>query len=208
MAKRFTETGKWDKAWFRKLSPKMKCVREFLQDKCDHAGFWEIDMETISHFVNEKIELQEILDSFPDRVKLYKNTKLWYIGFIEFQYGELKENYNPHKPAVKILKKLNLWPRVHEDLGNPSPRVMDKYKDKDKDKENRGSVRGINFEFHDALFKFWNSLGIIKHRVDENNFKKRSYSAGSGISGSLHPTIYRSGLSARSTALPNTSVST
>lgn len=42
---RFTEPRKWDDVWFRKLGPLQKLVIFFLWDRCDQAGFWEIDID-------------------------------------------------------------------------------------------------------------------------------------------------------------------
>ena len=33
MAKRFTDTELWDKEWFMKLSPKLKCLVKLVRDK-------------------------------------------------------------------------------------------------------------------------------------------------------------------------------
>ena len=51
MAKRLSATEKWDKAWFRKLPPKYKCFWEYLRDKCDLIGLWEIDYEAASFHI-------------------------------------------------------------------------------------------------------------------------------------------------------------
>lgn len=50
MTRRFTETSKWEDKWFRKLPLAAKVLFEFLRDKCDVAGFWQIDPETASFF--------------------------------------------------------------------------------------------------------------------------------------------------------------
>lgn len=147
MAKRFTDTGKWDKAWFRKLTPKMKCVREFLQDRCDHAGVWEIDMETMSHFINEKVTLDEVMGAFDGQLERLGDDKIWYRGFVGFQYGDLKEDYNPHKPAIKRLQELNLLSTLGQDLNKPSLRLMDKDKDKDKEKDKDKNSRKTKIEY-------------------------------------------------------------
>ncbi len=138
MAKRFSDSEKWKKKWFRELPPVMKCVREFLQDNCDHAGVWEIDMKTMHHFINDStITLDQIVQQFGNKLKLLPDDKLWYMGFINFQYGVLKENYNPHKPALNRLKELGLTSTLQQPLTNTLESVMSKSKSKSKDKNKK-----------------------------------------------------------------------
>ena len=58
MAYRLTTTDKWDDKWFRSLNPLKKIMFIFLCDKCDLAGFYEIDLEDLSFRV--KAEEEEI----------------------------------------------------------------------------------------------------------------------------------------------------
>jgi len=46
MAYRYTNTDKWDDAWFVKLKPMEKLLFNFLCDKCDIAGFIELNSKT------------------------------------------------------------------------------------------------------------------------------------------------------------------
>ena len=135
MAKRFTETDIWKKKWFRKLSPKMKCAWQFLTAQCNHAGVWEIDIDLMGIFIGDEIEEEELFNSFGDRIEKIGSDKLWLVDFCSFQYGELKENYNPHKPAIKILEKYNLFSRVAQGLPKACPSLMEKDKEKEKDKD-------------------------------------------------------------------------
>ena len=53
MAKRFIDTKIWDKAWFRKLTPKNKLIWIYLLTRCDHAGIWDADWEAAEFFIGE-----------------------------------------------------------------------------------------------------------------------------------------------------------
>ncbi len=64
MAKRFTDTKKWQKPSFRKASWKMKLAWIYLVDNCDHAGIWDVDMDLLSYYVGSEISLDELLESF------------------------------------------------------------------------------------------------------------------------------------------------
>jgi hypothetical protein len=127
MAKRFTDTSKWDKAWFRELPPRMKCAYEFLRDRCDIAGFWEIDLAALEFFVGEKITLEELVKNL--KVEPANDNKISVVGFIEFQYGELSEACNAHKGIIRRLQKMKGSGTLQEPFKYPSRRVQDKDKD-------------------------------------------------------------------------------
>jgi hypothetical protein len=86
MAKRLTDTDKWNKPWYRKLKSKYKVAWEYLRDKCDHAGFIKIDAEIISIDTNEKFTNEEILNVFSTKLIQIKDNLFWIPKFIEFQY--------------------------------------------------------------------------------------------------------------------------
>jgi hypothetical protein len=50
VTRRFTETNKWEDPWFRRLPPAAKTLFEYLRDRCDIAGFWEVDLGTAAFF--------------------------------------------------------------------------------------------------------------------------------------------------------------
>jgi hypothetical protein len=128
MSKRFTDTGKWSKFWFRKLSPKMKCVWLFLCDQCDHAGIWEIDLESFEYFVGEPVTIAEMLCEFGDRIEIKNDEKMFIRSFIDFQYGELNPENRVHQSVINRIKKLQIKPLI-----SPLNGAKDKDKDKDKD---------------------------------------------------------------------------
>jgi hypothetical protein len=137
MAKRLTGTNKWDKAWFRKLSPRHKILWQFLCDKCDQAGMWEIDLDSATHFINDEEPITETdLSVFGDRVERYSNEKLWIVDFVEFQCGELSEKSPAHKPIFKLLKKYSLLDRVLNRVSNTLQEIeIEKEEEKEKEKE-------------------------------------------------------------------------
>lgn len=129
MSKRFTDTNKWDQAWFRKLKPKMKCAWAYLVDRCDHAGVLEVDLETMSFMVGEAISLEEIHVAFSNQIEFLSDEKLIIRAFIEFQYGELNPENRVHKSVLSRLEKVG----PNKALTSPLKRAKDKDKDKDKD---------------------------------------------------------------------------
>lgn len=131
MAKRFTDTAKWDHAWIRKLSPKFKCALFYILDKCDHAGIWVADFDAMSFNIGESITQQEFENAFSDKIRLIKNDKYFIESFIDFQYGELNPENRVHKSVLSKLEKEG----ANKPLKSPLKGAKDKDKDKDKEKD-------------------------------------------------------------------------
>lgn len=161
MAKRFTDTNIWDKAWFRKLPPRLKETWRYLCDKCDHAGIWEIDIEALVFNVGESVTMEEIQSYFGDRVKPLDDEKIFLPSFIPFQYKCDPENLNPenkvHKSVIRILEKYG----VCKPLASPLKGVKDKDKDKDKeldkDKESEKKSRILE-SLKEGMIQTWQYL--------------------------------------------------
>lgn len=109
MAKRFTDTDKWKKKWFRKLPVKYKALWQYLTDNCDKCGVWEVDFELAEIFIGEELNIDEIKDFFKKQYVELDGGKRWFIiDFIEFQYGLLNPNNPAHKNVYKELLERNL----------------------------------------------------------------------------------------------------
>ncbi len=146
MAKRFTDTNKWDKAWFRKLPIKYKAFWFFILDRCDHAGVWDIDLDSAKHFTGASFDMEGILSYFQGKIMQADNDHLVIIPFTSFQYGSVqfgsKCAKSAHKRLCSLGIDLNLLDPIFfnennsdltlkEPLANPYVRVKDKDKDKD-----------------------------------------------------------------------------
>jgi len=119
MPKRFTDSDKWRKSWFRKLTPEQKCFVLYLWDTCDRAGVWEVDFEEAEFYIG--IDINNPEDFLPENFVIIKfdNDKKWFLPkFLNFQY---ESGLNSNKPAIisvrKLLKKHNLCEIVNEMLG-------------------------------------------------------------------------------------------
>jgi hypothetical protein len=102
--KRQSDTNKWDKSWFRQLSPKHKALWEYLRDKCDAVGVIEANYEMFSFFVNDKITEVDIA-VFGNRIVKLPSGKLLIRKFVQFHYGKLTETSPPHRTYLKLIDK-------------------------------------------------------------------------------------------------------
>ena len=103
MAKRFTDSEKFRDYWYRALKPKHKCLWEFMLSECSIAGILELDFDSISFHIGEKITKDD-LKNFKDRVVFLEENKIFIAKFIKFQQNELNSNNPAHKNIIKILK--------------------------------------------------------------------------------------------------------
>lgn len=128
MAKRFTDTSKWDKQSFADLSLKMKMVWIYLCDKCDHAGVWEINLKLLSFQTGTKVTLREIGDAFGDWIEVH-GSKILLTNFLDFQYGNLNPNNRVHASILQRIEKL----APKKDLTSPLQGAKDMEEDMDKE---------------------------------------------------------------------------
>lgn len=140
MAKRFTDTGKWNKPFIRSMKAPYKLLWLYILDECDHAGVWQVDLDVAQIKIGEKLNLETALSSFSEKVYPFDGGGKWFIpDFIEFQYGELNPDNRAHKSVLNILSKYNLLNIQIKPLASPLHGAMDMDKDKDKDKESEKS---------------------------------------------------------------------
>jgi hypothetical protein len=133
MAKRFTDTEKWERPWFRELPNKYKILWCYILDKCDIAGVWYVDLKLASFLIGERYDRQEAEKYLDKQIAI--NGNRWLIkDFIAFQYGCLSETNKIHG---NVMAKLSIFNEKVDGayMGYISPINGVKEKDKDKDKE-------------------------------------------------------------------------
>lgn len=106
MTIRNTETEKWNDPWFRRLSPASKLVFLYLCDRCDIAGFWEIDTELAEfHIGYDQNIIKGALKGLGEKIE--KNQQyIWLRNFIRRQRNlPLNTANNAHRGIVKRLQE-------------------------------------------------------------------------------------------------------
>lgn len=143
MKMRFTDTHKWQKLWFRGISPEAKLLLLYLYDRCGDAGVIEKDPLRYSFETGLNVgEVEPSLKELIDLNKLKSLSDRFYIlpSFIKFQYPKgIKRGYNPHKSVFRELDKheINIdeidIPTLEEALPKAT-KIKDKIRIKDKNK--------------------------------------------------------------------------
>lgn len=149
MAKRFTDTELWDKEWFMKLSPKLKCLVKLVRDKADLAGVWSPNWVLANSYIGEEVSEKELLniDEGNQFAKL-ENGKIICVDFIQFQYGKLSPASPVHRKIISILATHKIdyqYPinRVQEeDKEEEEEKEEEKYKEKEQQKISEKTIIG------------------------------------------------------------------
>lgn len=151
MAKRFTDTEKFNDKWYRNLSLLHKAIWEFILAECNHAGILKFDIDLMSFKIGATVTLED-LESFGDRIIFLSEEVLFVPKFITFQYGKLNPQSKIH---CSVLKELEKWgidtlsigydkgmdtlteplPKGIDTLNKPLAKSMDTLKNKNKDKK-------------------------------------------------------------------------
>lgn len=137
MAKRFTDTDKWERSWFRKLPSKYKLFWQFMLDKCDSAGVWYADIEIASFFIGEDFTESEVKEVFSKQIEV-KNGRWLIKDFIEFQYGNLTEKNKMFSNVHLKLEKYHGGSIPHiSPINGVKVKVKDKVEVKVKEKKKK-----------------------------------------------------------------------
>lgn len=129
MSKRFIDTSKYRQAW-RKLDPKFRAAYSWLVENADAAGFWFIDLDHFRFECGYALDLEKFLRDIAGAVIRHDAEKLSIVDFIQVNYGELKEGYNPHKPALRALAAS----KVSSSLGQASSKLEDEGEEEEEGK--------------------------------------------------------------------------
>jgi len=141
MSKRFTDTEKWKKQFFRGLQAPYKLVWLYILDECNHAGIWELEFDVLKIRTGINCSPEEIIKVFGEKIISFDNGKKWFIeDFISFQYGELNEKNNVHKSVLTLLS-------IYRNKGLICPlqgaKDKDEEEDKDKNKDNNEEYKNF-----------------------------------------------------------------
>jgi len=153
MAKRFTDITKWKATFLRGLQGAYKLLWLYMNDDCDHAGIWHVDMDVAQVRVGMDMEIDydEAVEIFGENV-VKITDEVWFLpSFIHEQYGELNPENRVHQSVILILKKYRIDYQNYlslkksteiKPLTNPLQGVKIKNKIKNKEQEQKEGVLG------------------------------------------------------------------
>lgn len=104
--KRFTETNKWDDPWFRALSAPYKLIFSYVTDRCNNAGFWEIDADAMAF--HTKLDPKHFEGAWKGLQRGIKGAGgwVWVRRFLRHQKNEDLNVLNPaHKQIISLIRE-------------------------------------------------------------------------------------------------------
>lgn len=111
MAKRFTDTDKYNKKFFRSLPGPYKQLWDYLYTECSFAGIWHVDFEVAQVKIGqdnpvEEARALELFNADELRIDVLQGGKKWFVRpFIAFQYGVLKPTNKVHVGVMRQLAR-------------------------------------------------------------------------------------------------------
>lgn len=103
--RRFTETNKWDDPWFRSLPGVHKLAFLYVIDRCNNAGFWEVDMDGMQfHTKLEAKHVEGALKGLSRGIE-EKDGWVWVKNFLKHQKNDTLNEANPaHRQIIALVK--------------------------------------------------------------------------------------------------------
>jgi hypothetical protein len=108
MAKRCTDSEKWQKLWISKLSPNYKLFWVYLLDMVDNAGIYDVNLGLAEYLLGVELNHDQILNEFGKHIVEIRQDKWFIPKFVEFQYGDLNPNNKAHLSVINKMNKYNL----------------------------------------------------------------------------------------------------
>ena len=147
--KRFTDTCKWDDPWFRSLTGVQKLIFLYVIDRCNNAGFWERDDDSLAFHTKLKPDLIEGAWKGLGRGLFESEGWVWVRRFLRHQKNEDLKPENPaHKQIIALLsEQQSRFESVSEFSSFIAPfkpllRGIGKGKGNGEGKEKKGSAEG------------------------------------------------------------------
>jgi len=147
MAKRFTDTNKWNDVWFSQLPNDYKLIWIYILDSCDNAGIWISNIKNLNYFCNTNITEKDLIQTFSGKLSKITDEKWIFNKFCTIQYGDnfLESKNKAVLAAIKTLNGLNLIKDVNGistlsipylyPMDTPKEQEQEQVKDKAKEQE-------------------------------------------------------------------------
>lgn len=148
MAYRLSRPDKWGELWWLNLPPDAKFLWQFLSDRCNDAGFFEIHFPSlIASTGMTEAELKKALNNLKDHyVHTEDKSVLWLKGFLREQRKlPLNPANNEHKAIVSILDEYLPRFKDKDAIQSVMPSDEDRKKSRNS-KKNPGNNSGTKKE--------------------------------------------------------------
>jgi hypothetical protein len=187
MAKRLTDSNKWNDNWYSNLPMDIKLVWNYLLDTCDHAGVYKVNLKLLRFQTDCDRSETDIIEYLKERI--YIKGDKWFIPkFITFQY---KNFFTSNTPAIKSARELllshciiepsdNSFDKINKELSKPSITLIEPLsngylttKDKDMDTDMDKSM-SMNKNMGNDMDEYMDN--VFKEDIEKDkDFRKDMY---------------------------------
>lgn len=153
MAKRYTDSNKWDDPWYSDLPVNFKLTWDYICGKCDAVGVWKPSKKHLEFNIGMPVDMVAFLKACgPERIVIINSGNWWLKKFCDFQYGELKEDSKSPttQSYIKMLKKHNLWEGYIKGIDRLCNSPKEKEKDTEEEKE-EFKIESPQTDIHDVV---------------------------------------------------------
>lgn len=161
MAKRFTDTEKWKKSWFCKLTERERHFWSYINDNCDHAGIWQVNWPLVD-FYAPNFSQEFKMESFEGQIEVLTPDKWLLTEFVQSQYGNLNPASKTHQSVINLLEKERVSIGYPKGIHTLKDKDTDTVKDKDMVK---AFGKSENLFFGDVPEDLMNLASILDPRA-------------------------------------------
>lgn len=111
MSKRFFDTAKYSRPWFRDLAPTEKCAWDYITASCDNVGVWITDFKGAEFNIGGSLDWKAFPSKCHGNIIVLDDAKWWLSDFCSFQYGTLTECNKIQISYINLLKRHGLYER-------------------------------------------------------------------------------------------------
>lgn len=129
--KRFSDTKRFDEAWYGDLSIEHKIAYEYVWARADNAGVWSPNFKLGDFQIGKKIDWKGFPEKTGNRIQVLPSGLWVLVGFVEIQCGNLSAASRPHLVVIGMLRSYGLL--KNDSLSIVYPKGSDTLKDKDKE---------------------------------------------------------------------------
>ena len=179
MAKRLTDSNKWNDNWFNDLPADIKLVWLYILDTCDHAGVYKVSFKSIRFYTGTEKSESQILEYLKERIYIADGDKWFIPKFITFQY---KNFFTSNTPAIKSARELlishniikpndNSLPIVNKQLSNDSVTLIQPLSNAYVRTKDMDMVKDINTDTDKVINKIKRTYTVEELDNEFNNIK-------------------------------------
>lgn len=180
MAKRYSDTDKYNKHFIRDLPGPYKLLFDYLNLNCDYCGIWDVNFPLAQLQIGQDMPVDkntclQLFNMDETRIVEFDNGRKWFFPkFIEFQYTSLDSTERVRKKVKNVLIKYDLLThlgdqRVDDGSLYVSNGSKDKDKEQDEDKEKDSDDDLFEYPKLDFVNPNIPAAGRIKFYFQEKN---------------------------------------